>query len=98
MPAPAAKYLWASTDRKQWESLYTRWLAQWDGSDFYQWEFFEITSGVRMTDRAEMWLEDADEFGMIFVSIRNFPLISTDILLTNLVNASEREPEFEIIH
>jgi hypothetical protein len=69
MPAPSAKYLWQASDRKQWEALYNRWLAQWDESDYYQWEFFDIPPGVRMTDRAEMWLEDADEFGMIFIAI-----------------------------
>ncbi|KAK2740498.1 hypothetical protein FQN55_008841 [Onygenales sp. PD_40] len=70
MPAPAAKYLWQSTRRDQWEMLYNRWLAQWDGSDFYIEEFFTIQSGVRMSPRAELWLEDADEYGMIFVSLR----------------------------
>lgn len=83
MPAPSAKYLWQASERKQWETLYNRWLAQWDGNEYYQWEFFEIPPGVRMTERAEMWLEDADEFGMIFIAI---------------ANAWEREPEFEIIH
>jgi hypothetical protein len=70
IPAPSPKFLWQATERKQWESLYNRWLAQWDGNDFYQWEFFEVQPGIRMNDRCEMWLEDADEFGMIFISIR----------------------------
>ncbi|KAK2809451.1 hypothetical protein FQN50_003719, partial [Emmonsiellopsis sp. PD_5] len=69
MPAPPAKYLWQATRRDQWEMLYNRWLAQWDGSDFYNAEFFTIQPGVRMSPRAELWLEDADEYGMIFVSL-----------------------------
>jgi hypothetical protein len=69
MPAPAAKYLWQASERKQWESLYNRWLVQWDGSEYYQWEFHNVSTGVRMNPRAEMWLEDADEFGILFASI-----------------------------
>ena len=69
MPAPAAKYLWQATDIKQWESLYNRWLVKWDSSEYYQWEFHNISTGIWTNPRAEMWLEDADEFGMLFVSI-----------------------------
>ncbi|KAH8591457.1 hypothetical protein B0O99DRAFT_269618 [Bisporella sp. PMI_857] len=83
MPAPAAKYLWQETDHVKWEGIYNKFLAQWNGNDFYQWEFFEIEAGVRMNFRAETWLEDADEFGILFISI---------------ANAYEREPEFETIH
>jgi hypothetical protein len=100
IPAPSAKYLWQASDKKQWELLYNRWLAQWNGADYYQWELFEIQPGVRMNERAELWLEDTDEFGLIFVSLRKswavFGIKAR--LLTTIVNASEREPEFEIIH
>lgn len=72
MPAPCAGYLWRETNKSRWEGLYTRWLAQWDGDDFYQWEFYSIDEGVRMGSRAEKWLEDADEFAMIFMAIGKF--------------------------
>lgn len=69
MPAPCAGYLWRETGKQRWEGLYNRWLAQWDGDDYYQWEFYSIGEGVRIGSRAEMWFEDADEFGMIFMGI-----------------------------
>ncbi|PGH14990.1 hypothetical protein AJ79_02670 [Helicocarpus griseus UAMH5409] len=72
MPAPAPKYLWQATTREQWESLYNRWLAQWDGPYFRQDELLKVRSGARMGFRAELWLEDADEFGMMYVFIRKF--------------------------
>ncbi|PGH11155.1 hypothetical protein AJ80_07257 [Polytolypa hystricis UAMH7299] len=82
MPAPAAKYLWLAQDKNHWESLYNRWLSQWDGADLYQWEFSNIIPGIRMDSRVELWLEDADEFG---------------ILLLAIINATQREPEFQVI-
>ena len=72
MPAPAAGYLWREMDKGKWECLYNRWLAQWDQGSYFQWEFFTIENGVRMDDRAELWLEDADEFGMLFMGIGEF--------------------------
>ncbi|KAG5294387.1 C6 finger domain-containing protein [Histoplasma ohiense] len=81
IPAPAPKYLWQATNKEQWESLYNRWLAQWDGPYYRQGELFTITPGARMDKRAELWFEEVDEFGMLFAtSIKNF----------------EREPEFAV--
>ncbi|OJD19531.1 hypothetical protein AJ78_00502 [Emergomyces pasteurianus Ep9510] len=80
IPAPAAKYLWQATSSEQWEPLYNRWLAQWDGPYFCLGELLGINSGVRVDPRAELWIEEADEFGMIFVAI---------------VNALERGPELD---
>jgi hypothetical protein len=34
-----------------------------------QWEFMYIKPGVALDDRTERWLEDADEFGILFMSI-----------------------------
>jgi hypothetical protein len=69
MPAPAATYLWQSSEMKQWESLYNRWLVQWDNSEYYQWELYNVSTGVWTNPRAEMWLEDADEFGILLFTI-----------------------------
>lgn len=45
MPGPGAKFLWHATDENNWNSLYTRWLAQWDGQDFCkQIPRFSLTS------------------------------------------------------
>ncbi|OAT05839.1 regulatory subunit for Cdc7p protein kinase [Blastomyces gilchristii SLH14081] len=82
MPAPAPKYLWQATTNEQWESLYNRWLAHWDGPYYRHGEIFEINTGIRMDPRAELWFEEVDEFGMIFAAA---------------INALEREPELTVM-
>lgn len=72
IPAPAPKYLWQATSEEQWEGLYRRWLAQWNGQEFMQHEFMCITPGPFLDERAQLWLEDTDEFGMLFASICMF--------------------------
>lgn len=69
MPAPAAKALWQAQSEKEWDSLYIRWLARWDGHGYLQGEFDRIRPGIGMEERAEKWLEEADEFGLIMMSI-----------------------------
>jgi hypothetical protein len=69
MPAPAAKCLWERKDRHEWEVLYGKWLEQWGGRVFLMSEFAGIHSGVGLERRTEMWLEDADELGIMFFSI-----------------------------
>ncbi|KAI3324305.1 hypothetical protein HD806DRAFT_494690 [Xylariaceae sp. AK1471] len=71
MLAPGPKYLWQATDEKTWRNLYTRWLAQWDGKELVQAEFFLVEKGPVMDPRVEMWLEDADELGILMMSIMN---------------------------
>lgn len=72
MPAPAAKTLWQAQSELEWNALYIRWLARWDGHGYLQGEFDRIRPGIRMEDRAEKWLEEADEFGLIMMSIGGF--------------------------
>ncbi len=69
MPAPAPKFLWNATSREQWEGLYKRWLTQWDGREYMQYEFDHVRPGVILDRRTDMWLEDADELGILFSSI-----------------------------
>lgn len=69
MPAPAAKVLWQAGSEEQWNTLYTRWLARWDGRGYLQGEFDKIRPGNSMDSRAEKWLEETDEFGFIMISI-----------------------------
>ena len=69
MPAPAAKYLWQANTKQQWEGLYKRWLVQWDGQEYFQKEFLYVKPGLALDQRTQMWLEDADELGILFLSI-----------------------------
>lgn len=73
MPAPAAKVLWQAATEQEWDRLYTRWLARWDGQGFIQGEFFHIEPGIVMMPRAEKWLGETDEFGFIMVAIGKSP-------------------------
>jgi hypothetical protein len=72
MPAPGAKFLWQAGDEATWNSLYTRWLAQWDGQDFIFAEFMCIDPEIGMNRRAETWLEDADELGFLTLSLGEY--------------------------
>jgi hypothetical protein len=74
MPAPAAKVLWQATSEAEWEVLYDRWLARWDGKPFLQREFWTIEPGVVMNPRAERWLGESDEFGYLHAAIGKFLL------------------------
>lgn len=71
VPASAAKFLWQATDEETWNTLYTRWLAQWEGHTFIQAEFMTIGPEIVMNPRVETWLEDADEFGFITMVLVN---------------------------
>ncbi|KAL4881923.1 hypothetical protein BJY04DRAFT_187669 [Aspergillus karnatakaensis] len=71
MPAPAAKILWQAQTEQEWNSLYIKWLARWDGRGYLQGEFEHIPTGIKMDPRTEKWLEETDEFGMIMMSIVN---------------------------
>lgn len=69
MLAPGPKWLWQATDEKVWQNLYARWLAQWNGRELVQAEFFLVDKGPVLDPRVEMWLEDADELGILMMSI-----------------------------
>lgn len=69
MPAPAPKFLWQANCAGEWEDLYDRWLAQWDGVPYMMCEFPAIHAGINLDSRTEMWLEDADELGILFFGI-----------------------------
>ncbi|KAJ5205289.1 hypothetical protein N7472_001737 [Penicillium cf. griseofulvum] len=69
MPAPAAKLLWQAQAEEEWNTRYIHWLSRWNGRGYLQAEFGNIRPGVVMDARAEKWLEEADEFGFIMISI-----------------------------
>ena len=68
LPAPPAKYLWQETDERRWRDLYAGWLRQWDGGYYKMMEFFHINPGGDLDTRSEMWLAEADEYGMIVMA------------------------------
>jgi hypothetical protein len=69
MPALAARYLWQADNQEQWKQLYLKWLVMWEGKQYMQWEFFTVNPGVTLDRRSELWLEDADEYGIMFMGI-----------------------------
>ncbi|KAI1502177.1 hypothetical protein F5X99DRAFT_380164 [Biscogniauxia marginata] len=75
MLAPGPRFLWQATDEATWRGLYIKWLAQWNEEGgtpgLLQAEFFLVQRGPVMDRRAEMWLDDADELGILMLSIVN---------------------------
>ncbi|KAI9154833.1 Ketoreductase CTB6 [Paramyrothecium foliicola] len=69
MPAPAAKVLWQAATEHEWDLRYKKWLARWDGQPYLQGEFFSIVPGVLLNARADRWLAETDEFGLIMMGI-----------------------------
>ncbi|KAL4886073.1 hypothetical protein BJY04DRAFT_213610 [Aspergillus karnatakaensis] len=68
LPAPVAGYLWQAPDEQAWRRLYSRWRQHWKGSGFIMSELFRIQAGDALEPRAEKWLAEADEFGMMLMA------------------------------
>lgn len=69
MPAPSAKVLWQARTEREWHALHSRWLERWKGRPFLQGEFDQVSNGIVLGERAERWLQEADEFGFIMTAI-----------------------------
>ena len=88
LPAPPAKHLWQETDEMRWWDSYATWLRQWDGGYYKMMEFFHINPRGALDARSEMWLAEADEYGMMVMAEGKFPLCAfcieqwTEIYLT----------------
>lgn len=78
LPAPPPKFLWEAQSKERWEYLYTRWLAQWERDPYLMREFTTIASGPSLQRRSEKWLEDADELGVLFFSIGESAISSSE--------------------
>ncbi|KAH6889444.1 hypothetical protein B0T10DRAFT_513959 [Thelonectria olida] len=83
LPAPAPRYLWRETNEKAWKRLYDEWLRQWKDGSYKMAEFFEINPGGSLDERSEMWLAEADEFGMMLMAEGKYkgPLVFTVLCL-----------------
>ena len=70
LPAPTGKVLWGCATQEKWESAYDRWLGRWAGMGQYTiGELTHIHPGGQLDLRSEMWLEEADEFGVMFMGL-----------------------------
>lgn len=69
MPAPAPKYLWHAACEERWADLYDRWLAAWEDCPYTMRDFAAIQAGTSLDGRAEAWLEETDELGILFFTI-----------------------------
>ena len=84
IPAPTAKILWNARSETEWQVAYYQWLKDWSRCGYLQGEFLLVEEGAKLDERTEMWLEETDEFGMLFMGIRKYTccvsmfLIATD--------------------
>jgi hypothetical protein len=68
--APASKLLWHANSRAEWENHYNRWQQQWRSRGAYLMEeLMGIPPGVYIDSRAEAWLAETDEFGMMIMAL-----------------------------
>lgn len=69
LPAPEAAYLWQETDERRFKLQYETWLSTWrDGGGYRMYEFFQVGSGIQMSERTEKWYAEADDFGMMLIA------------------------------
>ncbi|KAF2837620.1 hypothetical protein M501DRAFT_995592, partial [Patellaria atrata CBS 101060] len=68
VPMPASKALWQARSSEEWEGIYLKRLARWKGAPMLMAEFTELGSEYP-EERLEMWVEEADEFGIIMTAL-----------------------------
>ena len=68
LPAPAASQLWRASDEKAWTDLYIEWLWRWKDGSYKMVEFFYIEPKGQLDRRSELWLSEADEFGLMLMA------------------------------
>ncbi|KAH8634238.1 hypothetical protein IG631_09638 [Alternaria alternata] len=92
MPAPAAKFLWQSKSVNEWENLYSMWLAQWGDHPYTMRDFATIEASTNLDERAQIWLEDTDELGMLFFSIGRFihPVYKCPLEVSHIYSQCDR--------
>lgn len=71
LPAPAAGCVWRARSEREWRGEYGGWLGRWEesgGGGYRMVEFFGIRAGEELGVRGEMWLAEADEFGVLLMA------------------------------
>jgi hypothetical protein len=74
LPASSNKALWAASDEAEWERAYDRHISNWPlGGPLIEdfWPNTDEAIGNRRRERADRWLEDVDEFGILLFSTSN---------------------------
>lgn len=92
MPAVCSKALWHSRTKDEWEATYNCWLARWTvGGGYLMRELMAVEPGPELDLRTEMWLEEVDEFGMMYMSLGMYLQLGLNVnhVLTIVVNATE---------
>ncbi|KAI2636612.1 hypothetical protein GGS21DRAFT_489367 [Xylaria nigripes] len=69
--APGPKWLWQATDEKTWMDLYMRWMDMWGGRELKLSDLFLFNDGRVVNPKVESWLEDADELGILMITLLN---------------------------
>jgi hypothetical protein len=82
MPAPAGKVLWNAKTVEEWESAYDRWLGHWAEMGIIACKNLPKLNLDRSWIFAQRWLEEADEFGVMYMALgENFLSFGANILL-----------------
>ncbi|KAF2808058.1 uncharacterized protein BDZ99DRAFT_391543 [Mytilinidion resinicola] len=99
MPAPAPKFLWEAASREVWEAYYIRWLAQWGGEEYMMREFQDVETqqGPTVDARTGLWLEDADELGILFFSIGGSNPVSINVQIPELLRVEGARECFVVV-
>ncbi|KAL2802365.1 hypothetical protein BJX63DRAFT_437954 [Aspergillus granulosus] len=68
LPAPPPRYLWEVSDEETWKRMYARFMQQWKDGPYLMSEMFSLNCNAPLEPRAERWLAEADEFGMMLMA------------------------------
>lgn len=68
LPAPAPGLLWREADEQRWEQLYDEWQLKWSDGSYTMAECITLDAIGSWDARTELWLAEADEFGMVLMT------------------------------
>jgi hypothetical protein len=69
-PSTCSKTLWNIDNEESWKAAYDRFLGRWAGLEIYTVGDLRGTKpGPTLDQRSEMWLGEADELGMLFMTL-----------------------------
>lgn len=80
LAAPGPGCLWKAPSEQEWHRLYAAWAWRWRDGVFRMAEFFSIDPGDLLAPRAERWLAEADEFGVMLMAEGEILLFKTTLV------------------